>query len=203
MLWVASVTALTLLIIAGLLHSSCRALGAVRAIMSPDRGTGVATARTPPSSPNPTSISAPGWPTAIAAANRRSCRHADHDRNRGGREGRYPLSLCLCLCLFHVAPAMFAPLLGVPSTTGRAIMYLAHRPKPMRREVTPRRLRARSYVLGEMPADSAFASTSPAACSPAASSVRSKVAAMSIFFGLGASPWPDDLGAVRSGWGPC
>src|SRR6266478_3674381 len=164
MLWVASVTALTLLIIAGLLHSSCRALGAVRAIMSPDRGTGVATARTPPSSPNPTSISAPGRPTAIAAANRRSCRHADHDRNRGGREGRYPLSLCLCLCLclclFHVAPAMFAPSLGVPCRPGRAITYFAQRPKPMRRDVTPRRLRARSYVLGEMPAHSALASTS-------------------------------------------
>src|SRR5712672_379860 len=120
MLWVASVTALTLLIIAGLLHSWCRALGAVRAIMSPDRGTGVATARTPPSSPNPTSISAPGRPTAIAAANRRSCRHADHDRNRGGREGRYPLSLCVSVSVSvsmsvscsasHVRPFAWRPI---------------------------------------------------------------------------------------------
>jgi TPR repeat protein len=67
----------------------------------------------------------------------------------------------------HVAPAMFAPSLGVPSTTGRAITYFAQRPKPMRREVTPRRWRARSYVLGEMPAHSALASTSAAARSPA------------------------------------
>ena len=49
---------------------------AARAIMSPNKGTGVATARTlrtPPSSPNPTSISAPGQrlsprPTADPAA---------------------------------------------------------------------------------------------------------------------------------------
>jgi len=27
--------------------------------------------------------------------------------------------------------------------------------------------------------------------------------ARSIFFGLGASSWPDDLGALRGGWGPC
>src|SRR6266446_2925676 len=55
---------------------SSRALGAVRAIMSPDRRIDVATGRTvraPPSSPNPTSISAPGQrlsprPTADPAA---------------------------------------------------------------------------------------------------------------------------------------
>ncbi len=109
----------------------------------------------------------------------------------------------LCLCLFHVAPALFAPLLGVPWTTGKAIMYFAHRPKPMRREVTPRRLRARSYVLGEMPAHSALASTSAAGRSPLASSARSKATAVSIFFGLGASVWLDGLEALRCGRWVC
>src|SRR6266853_5758362 len=72
-------------------------------------------------------------------------------------------------------------------------MYFAHRPKPMRREVTPRRRRARSYVLGEMPAHSALASTSAAARSPLASSARSQAAAMSIFFGLGARAFDEKV----------
>src|SRR5262249_47837009 len=125
-----------------------------------------------------------------------------------GRLGRTPKQLLEVITLFlflfpHVAPAVFARSLGVPSSTGRAITYLAHRPKPMRWEVTPRRLRARSYVRGAMPAQSALASTPAAGRSPLASSARSQATATSIFFGLGASSWPDDLGALRGGWGPC
>src|SRR5258708_32288764 len=51
-----------------------------------------------------------------------------------------------------------------------------------------------------MPAHSALASTSAAGRSPLASSARSKATAVSIFFGLAASSWPNDLGALRGGW---
>ncbi len=88
---------------------------------------------------------------------------------------------------------MFAPSLGVPWTVGRAITYFAQRPKPMRREVTPRRLRARSKGLGAMPAQSALASTADAACSPFPNSVRSQATAISIFLGPGARAFPGDL----------
>src|SRR5258707_6479787 len=52
-----------------------------------------------------------------------------------------------------------------------------------------------------MPAQSALASTSTAARSPAASSERNKATARSIFVGLGAGIWPDDLEALR--WWIC
>src|SRR5260370_37705710 len=52
-----------------------------------------------------------------------------------------------------------------------------------------------------MPAESALASTSTAARSPAASSERNKATARSIFVGLGAGIWPDALEALR--WDNC
>ncbi len=98
----------------------------------------------------------------------------------------------------HAAPAIFASSPGVAWALGSAIRYFAHRPKPIRREVTLRRWRARSYVRGAIPAQSALASTSAAARSLLASSARSQATATSIFFGLGAWPLPSDLDRLSS-----
>jgi hypothetical protein len=79
--------------------------------------------------------------------------------------------------------------------------YFAHRPKPMRREVTPRRLRARSKVLGAIPAHSASASTWAVGRSPPASSARSQATATSILFGPDIGVWRESLEALRWGFG--
>jgi hypothetical protein len=75
-------------------------------------------------------------------------------------------------------------------------MYLAPRPKPMRRDVMWRRCRARSYVRLAMFTDFALASTSAATRSPAASSARSHGTAVAIFVWLGASAWSESLEAL-------
>ena len=95
----------------------------------------------------------------------------------------------------------FTSSLGVPSTTGKASMYLAQRPNPMRLEVMPRRFRARSWVRGAMPAQTALLSTSTAGRSPLASSARSQATATSIFFGPDAGVSLESPEALRWGWG--